>query len=194
MKRRSALLLLILCLSAVYILAQTNVSSTGATLGGNNGFSGSNTFSGNNSSTGIFSFAATSGIASIKVDRMMAVGTAPTCAFTSGGGTSPSCTLQTGSTDTLGTIIATTGTGTPGSTGTITLTFSATFGTNNPSCIYELSNGGAGQWGALATTSDKTPSTSSDLFNWTNATGGTPAGVALSTSTAYWIIYHCWGK
>lgn len=120
--------------------------------------------------------------------------TAPTCAFTSGGGTSPSCALDTGSTDSVGIIIATTGTGSPASSGTITLTFGKSLGTNAPSCEYELSLNGAGQWGNLANAQDKTPTTASDLFSWFNATGSTPAGVALGTSTAFWINYHCWGK
>jgi hypothetical protein len=130
---------------------------------------------------------------------LMVQGVAPTCAFTSGGGTSPSCTVDTGSTNGAGIIIATTGTGSPALTGTITLTFNVpagtpAFGTNKPVCEYMPSENGAGQWGALATFSDKTPAVASDLFNWTNATGATPAGVALSTSTAYWINYHCFAK
>jgi len=121
-------------------------------------------------------------------------GSAPTCTFTSGGGTSPSCTLDTGSNNQGGIIIATTGTGAPALTGTITLTFTAAMGTNKPPCVMEASNGGAGQWGSLVTIRDTTPSTTSDIFTWTNATGATPAGVALSTSTAYWINYQCLAK
>lgn len=128
------------------------------------------------------------GIGSIKVDRIMAVGTAPTCTFTSGGGTTPSCALDTGSTDSGGIIVATTGTGAPAALGTITLTFSATFGTNKPSCVYIPSDNGAGQWNARATMMDKTPATGSDLFNWDNN------GTTLALSTAFWINYHCFAK
>lgn len=117
-------------------------------------------------------------------------GTVPTCTFTSGGGTSPSCTLDTGSTATAGMIIATTGTGAPAGTGTITLTFAATIGVNKPVCMYEASDNGAGQWAALPVFKDKTPAIASDLFTWTN--GAAPT--ALSTSSAYWINYHCWAK
>jgi hypothetical protein len=116
-------------------------------------------------------------------------GGTPTCTFTSGGGTSPSCAVDTGSTDQAGIIIATTGTGSPGSTGTITLTFAngfdTTFGANKPSCIYTLSDNGAGQWNARATVIDKRPSNTSDLFNWDNN------AATLATSTAFWINYFC---
>ena len=96
--------------------------------------------------------------------------------------------MQTGSSDGAGTIIATTGTGTPGSAGSITLTFNSGFGTNTPACTYTLSLAGAGQWNVRATVMDKTPSTTSDLFNWDNN------AVALGTSTAFQINYNCIGK
>lgn len=129
-------------------------------------------------------------------------GGAPTCTFTTGGGTSPSCTLDTGSTNQSGIIIATTGTGSPAGTGTITLTFtnfSNAFGPDRPVCNYMASDGGAGQWVGLAVMKDKTPSNTSDLFTWTNqpvATGANTIAVPtpLSTSTAYWITYQCWPK
>ena len=126
----------------------------------------------------------------LKAARYMGGGSAPTCTFTSGGGTSPSCSLDTGSTDTSGIIIATTGTGSPAGTGTITLTFSTAFGTNKPVCQYQASDVGAGTWNGLAVMKDKGPLTSSDLFTWTNGT--TPT--ALSTSAAYWINYQCFAK
>lgn len=131
------------------------------------------------------SFTNTITVQSIKVS-----GTAPTCAFTSGGGTgSPTCTLDTGSTDTAGIMAITTGT-TAAGTGTITLTFSATFGTNKPACEYQASDAGAAAWNGLAVMKDKTPSTSSDLFTWTNGT--TPT--ALSNTSTYWINYQCIAK
>jgi hypothetical protein len=128
----------------------------------------------------------------VRVSRIRAGSLAPTCTFTSGGGSSPSCSLDTGSTDSAGIIIATTGTGSPAGTGTITLTFSSgtAFGSNKPACIYMASDGGAGQWNGLAVMKDKTPSTTTDLFTWTNGT--TPT--TLSTSTAYWVSFHCWAK
>ncbi|HXM63722.1 MAG TPA: hypothetical protein VN950_22870 [Terriglobales bacterium] len=114
----------------------------------------------------------------------------PTCTFTSGGGTSPACTLDTGSSDTSGIIIATTGSGSPAGTGTITLTFTVPQGYNKPSCTYTASDAGAGAWNGIAVLKDKTPTTASDLFTWTNGT--TPT--ALTASTAYWLNYHCGPK
>jgi len=125
------------------------------------------------------------------VGSIKTAGAAPTCTFTSGGGTFPSCSVDTGSTNAAGTIIASTGTGSPSGTGTITLTFnSPPFGTNKPVCQYHASDAGAGVWNGLAVMKDNSPSTSSDLFTWTNGT--TPT--TLSASTAYWISYQCWAK
>lgn len=126
----------------------------------------------------------------VQAQRFMVAGTAPTCTFTTGGGTLPSCTVDTGSTDSAGIIIATTGTGSPTGTGTITLTFSATFGTNKPVCEFQASDNVGGAWNGLAVMKDKTPSTTSDLFTYTNGT--TPT--ALSASTAYRVNYQCWAK
>lgn len=126
----------------------------------------------------------------LTVKRVIVSGAAPTCTFTSGGGTAPSCALDTGSTDTAGTIIATTGTGSPAGLGTITLTFSSAFGTHKPSCIYMANNGGTDAWNALAVMHDAVPSTTSDVMGWNNGT--VPS--SLSTSTAYWINYHCFAK
>lgn len=123
----------------------------------------------------------------IFVDHLVITGTAPTCAFTSGGGTTPACTVTTGSANGAGTIIATTGTGSPGGTGTITLTFASAMGTHYGNCLYMASDNGAGTWAALPVMKDKTPSTTTDLFTWTNGTVPT----TLTTSTAYQINYHC---
>lgn len=125
----------------------------------------------------------------LAVSRMIAGSLTPTCTFTSGGGTSPSCSLSTGSTDAAGIIIATTGTGSPGGTGTITLTFSTgtTFAAHKAACVYMASDGGTA-WNGLAVMKDNTPSTTNDLFTWTNGT--TPT--TLTASSAYWINYHCW--
>jgi fibronectin-binding autotransporter adhesin len=125
-------------------------------------------------------------------------GTAPTCTFTSGGGTTPSCTLDTGSTNSAGIIIATTGTA-PAGTGTITLTFSSTFSTDKPVCIYQASDAGtgtSGTWGLLAVMKDKTPTTASDVFTWTNATFATTGALesALTAAKTYSINYHCFAK
>jgi hypothetical protein len=57
-------------------------------------------------------------------------------------------------------------------------------------CQYHASDAGAGVWNGLAVMKDNSPSTSSDLFTWTNGT--TPTTV--SASTAYWISYQCWAR
>jgi hypothetical protein len=117
-------------------------------------------------------------------------GTAPTCSFSTGGGTGPTCTLDTGSTNSAGIIIATTGTGAPAGTGTITLTFSSAFGTDKPVCMYEASDVGTGTWNGLAVMKDKIPSIATDVFTWTNGAAPTP----LIAARTYYINYHCFAK
>jgi YVTN family beta-propeller protein len=118
------------------------------------------------------------------------LGPGPSCNFTSGGGTGASCKLDTDSTNSAGIIIATTGTG-PAGTGTITLTFSATFGTNNPVCLYEASDAGTGTWSGLVVMKDKKPTTTNDVFTWTNGLLGT---TSLTLKNTYYINYHCFAK
>jgi hypothetical protein len=52
----------------------------------------------------------------------------------------------------------------------------------------ELSDGGSGQWNEQAVLKDNTPSTMSDVQIWSNNR------VPLSTSTTYWINYHCFSQ
>jgi len=120
-----------------------------------------------------------------------AVGIAPTCAFTSGGGTSPSCAVQAGSTNEKGVIIATTGTGSPGSQGTITLTFAGTYtGATGatPTCTYTLDNSGTA-WGAESIVFVNTQSTTVPTLAWTNINA--IALAALTASSPYRIDYTC---
>lgn len=159
---------------------------------------------GGSSATGLFQFCRHSGaggwpcdftsdggLFKLTTDRLMVAGTVPTCTFTSGGGTTPSCSLITGSSDNAGVIQATTGTGSPAGAGTITLTFSSTFGTNRPVCQYMASEpSGVATWAALASFKDENPSTTSDVFQFTN--GVTPT--ALTATSQYWINYQCWAK
>jgi hypothetical protein len=127
----------------------------------------------------------------LAIGQLKAVGSAPTCAFTSGGGTSPTCTLDAGSTNLAGIVILTTGTGSPAGSGTFTLTFnSPPFGANKPVCEYRPSNQGGGTWNGLVGFADQTASTTSDLSNFYNGT--TPT--ALTASTIYWIAYQCIAK
>ena len=120
-----------------------------------------------------------------------ATGVTPTCVFTSGGGTTPSCALQAGSTNEKGVIIATTGTGSPGSTGTITLTFLGTYAgpsSTNPVCTYSVDNSGTA-WGNEAGTQISTQSTTAPAFNWYNLASGTLT--ALTASSPYRVAYKC---
>lgn len=117
-------------------------------------------------------------------------GAAPSCTFTSGGGTSPSCAIQTGSTNESGVIIASTGTGSPGSQGTITLTFVGTYtlSATAPSCKFVLDNSGTA-WGAEAVVFANTQSTTAPVLAWTNINA--VALAALTVSSPYRIAYSC---
>jgi hypothetical protein len=116
---------------------------------------------------------------------------APACTFTSGGGTSPSCATQAGSTNEKGVIIATTGSGSPGTTGTITLTFAGTYAGAlglTPACTYNVDNSGTA-WGNEAGTQVSTQSTTAPIVAWFNLASGTLT--ALATASPYRIDYNC---
>src|SRR5579863_8831413 len=116
---------------------------------------------------------------------------APTCTFTSGGGTTPSCSLQAGSTNEKGVIIATTGTGAPGSNGTITLTFAGTYSGPSaaaPACVYNVDNSGTA-WGNEAGTQVNTQSTTAPTVAWFNV--NSVVATALTVSSPYRIGYSC---
>lgn len=118
-------------------------------------------------------------------------GIAPACTFSTGGGTTPSCALLAGSTNEKGTMIATTGTGAPGSTGTITLTFAGTFAGGAgaaPACVYTLDNSGTA-WGNEAVVFASTQSTTAPVVAWSNV--ATAVLTALTTSSPYRIGYTC---
>jgi hypothetical protein len=125
----------------------------------------------------------------IQLGGLMGVGSAPTCTFTSGGGTGPTCTLNTGSTNLAGNIILHTGTGSPGGSGLITLTFNAPpFGTNAPVCMFRASNNGVSNlWNGVVMFTDQSSTTTADETTYYNGTGPTP----LAASTTYWLAYHC---
>jgi hypothetical protein len=140
-------------------------------------------------STATLSFNAVTGVETVKSIKVS--GSAPTCIFT-GVGLSPGCALQTGSTDTAGVIQLTTGSGTIGSNGSVTITFSTTFGTNNPVCMMTPSQTAVGQWQQSTTVTasfmDKTPGTSSDVQDWQNGS------TALLASKLYYVNYICFAK
>jgi hypothetical protein len=114
-------------------------------------------------------------------------GVQPTCVFTSGGGTSPTCIVDNGSSDSMGTIQLGVGTGSPGTSGSVTLTFGATFVSQHSlvRCQWQVSQNLGGQWNARATIFDKTTAVGSSLANWDNN------AVALTASTSYELTYRC---
>lgn len=130
---------------------------------------GGNTYTGGSASTGI----------------------TPTCVFTSGGGATPSCAPSAGSTNEKGTIVATTGTG-PGSTGTITLTFSGlNFGGATgiaPACVFNIDNA-ATVWGNEALVQVNSTSTTTAVVAWANL--ATAVLTNLTASVSYNIDYTC---
>jgi hypothetical protein len=115
----------------------------------------------------------------------------PTCTFTSGGGTSPSCALQAGSTNEKGIIIATTGTGAPGTTGTVTLTFAGTYtGATGaaPACTVSPDDSGTA-WGNGALAKVSTQSTTAPVFAWSNSAANVLT--ALAVSSPFRMDYTC---
>jgi hypothetical protein len=113
--------------------------------------------------------------------------TSPTCVFTTGGGTTPSCAAAAGSSDSGGLINLTAGTGSPGSSGTITITLNSALGVHGAACTVAASQQLTGFWNARATIMFGSGSTTSWTFKFDNNS------VALTTSTAYQVAYHCYG-
>lgn len=168
--------------------------TSGATGSAYTGVSGSKFLSeGGNTLTGPVTVNAAADLLLKDSDALTGVtsGITPTCAFTSGGGTSPSCAIQAGSTNEKGVIIATTGTGAPGSSGTVTLTFVGTYsgpGATNPVCVYNVDNSGTA-WGNEAGTQVSTQSTTAPIVAWFNV--NSVVATALTTSSPYRISYKC---
>jgi hypothetical protein len=84
-----------------------------------------------------------------------------------------------------------TGSGAPGSTGSITLTFNASQGTNSPVCTVQLVSGAAA-WGVNASTTITTQSSTAPVISWSN--NSATAAVALTVSTNYKMSYICIAK
>ncbi len=116
----------------------------------------------------------------------------PSCTFTSGGGTTPSCAVESGSRNERGTIIATTGSGAPGSTGTVTLTFYGTafagLSGGARACHFSIDNS-ATAWGNEATAQTNAQSTTTPIVAWANVASGVLT--ALTASVPYRIDYSC---
>lgn len=115
-----------------------------------------------------------------------AVGIAPTCAMTTGGGTGPACALVAGSTNEKGTVRMTPGT-TPAATGTTTITFAGTYSGASgaaPSCVFDPANTGTGTWNIAADTQLQSRSTTVPVFTWNNT-------LALTATSTYDVDYVC---
>lgn len=112
--------------------------------------------------------------------HLLSSGTAPTVACT-GTGTSPSApTIDAGGTDHKFTVTISTGTGSPGSTGTCTVTFATAFLAARPVVCMLVK--GATAWGNGSTIMETTESASAPVFTWTNIVSGTPTALTVSTS------------
>ncbi len=106
--------------------------------------------------------------------------TPPTVACT-GTGTSPGApTVDSGGTDHRWTVTMNTGTGSPGSTGTCTVTLASAFSAARP--IVCMLVKGATAWGNGATIQETTESASAPVFTWTNLVGGVATALTVSTS------------
>ena len=112
--------------------------------------------------------------------------TAPTVACT-GTGTSPAApTIDSGGTDHKFTVTINTGTGSPGSTGTCTITFATAFPAARP--IVCMLVKGATAWGNSSTIMETTESASAPVFTWTNLVGGVATALTVSTSYKFSCI------
>lgn len=122
----------------------------------------------------------------IPLGRTTTTGSAPTCSVT-GAGSTATCSINTGSNDsTGGGIIAATGSGQAAS-GTLTITYSASLGTNGTTCeILPFNN--ASSWNARASFIQTNYSTSSNVQGWDNNAS------ALGASGNYYFTYRCSGQ
>jgi hypothetical protein len=125
--------------------------------------------------------------ASLSAGRLFGTGAAPICAST-GLGTG-SAAIEAGSTDWAGSCVLSP-TGAPGSSGTMTLTFTAAsaYGAaSGPVCTLLLQRAGAA-FDARATIRGVTLSNTAPTFLWDNN------AVALTAGTTYQINYICVGR
>lgn len=113
----------------------------------------------------------------------------PTATCT-GTGTSPSTPTVVG-TDNAFVITMFTGSGTPGSTGTCTITFATAYTTNAPVLVCGLVDG-ATAWGNEATIRVSTESLTAPVLSW--ADNATNVLTALTVSTNYKIACVAFGK
>lgn len=111
-------------------------------------------------------------------------GTSPTLAGT-GFGTSPTLALDAGSSSIAGIVNITAGTS-PAATGTLTVTFPQSYGTNAPVVVPTLMTG-TSSWSATSTVRVAAASTASFQLTWNNVS-------ALTAGSIYKITYHVIGK
>ena len=133
--------------------------------------------------TGNFTSLTATGL--VKLGRVQASGSAPTCSVT-GAGSGATCTITVGSTDSIGAMFVTAST-TSATSGTLTITFTSALGSNAGLCLFQLANG-SGSWNARATIQTTSGLATSISANWDNN------GVALANGSTYSINYACYGR
>ena len=116
-------------------------------------------------------------------------GTAPTCTVSGGAsagfGAGATCVVAAGSNDNAGAIYSQ-ATGTPGSSGTVTLTFHTALGPHHSACSFTPANS-TGTWNAGASIIPTSNSINTPSAAWDNN------GVALTVGSYYGINYNCSG-
>ena len=121
------------------------------------------------------------------IGHIVGGGTAPTCAATGiGTGGSAGCALATGSNDTAGEIKITAGSSGAASSGSVTLTLSASLGTNASNCAFRLASIDT-NWVSTALVILTSVSKTAPSLYW--ATGG----ANLTANATYDFLYTCLG-
>lgn len=122
----------------------------------------------------------------ITAPRYIASGGAPTCTVSAGAGTGATCSMSGNSTDNSGQMQINTGT-TPGSSGTITLTYNSSF--PNVACPIGMLVNASSSWNARATIiGTSTCSNNTYVFNWDNNAISLTASQADSLAVNYAVI------
>lgn len=153
----------------------TTLTSTGGALNGTIGATTPN--------SGNFTTLTATGL--VKLGRVQASGSAPTCSVT-GAGTGAACNMLTTASDSVGSMFIVAGSGS-GSTGSVTVTFSSSLGTNGAFCLFQLGNG-SGAWNPRASIQPTSGLSSSVSANWDNN------GASLVNTSSYTISFLCFGR
>jgi hypothetical protein len=112
--------------------------------------------------------------------------TQPTCS-SSGTGASGTCALLNDSGDSWGLVQLNPAGAGPAATGTITLTFVNSMGTDGVACVWNLNTIGAA-WNARATVMSGTQGPATTTASWDNN------AVALNAGNSYYLTYFCGGR